>query len=87
MLAANYTTTSPQIMTIPLTELFNPIYTVPTLLFVADNASPCVAEALMHCLVANDMRCTGRDRMASTRYLHDLIDLRGRLSEHSAFQS
>jgi len=59
MLVSNYISYPAPVIALALSELANPIYRLPTLRFVAENASPCVAEALMGCLISNDMRPTG----------------------------
>ena len=73
MLTADHNTHQPMIMALPLVKLADPAHVIPTLRFVASDAAPCVAEALMDCLITNYMPHSGRDRSSATRFLHELI--------------
>lgn len=73
MLASEFNTVTPALMSLSLAEVANPRYLTPVLEFVAKFAPACVAEALMSRIVAEDMQRTGRDRKTALSYLNGLI--------------
>jgi hypothetical protein len=73
MFTEEYTTERHSIMALPLVRLADPEFLIPVLSYTVTAAPPCVAEALMGHLIHEEMRRTGKDRVAACSYLESLI--------------
>lgn len=73
MSVAELTTQNAFVLSLPLRDLGQPKHLRPVLAFIASDAPPCIAEALMVLLTFNLQQMTGCTRARALTFLNKLL--------------